>query len=43
MEQVSLGRETFEQQTNQRDDLTAQYCAYAVKMVPIIIEYWDTK
>ena len=43
IEQISHGKEMPEQQYEQRNDLVSQYCAHPVKMVPIIIEYWDTK
>ena len=43
MEQISHRKEMPKQQYEQRNDLISQYCAHAVKMVPIIIEYWDAK
>ena len=43
MEQISHRKETPEQQYERRNDLVSQCCTHAVKMVPIIIEYWDTK
>ena len=42
MEQILHGKETSEQQYEQRNGLVSQYCTHAVKMVPIIVEYWDT-